>query len=46
MPAATAVTAMIDSFDEATALATYGRLAVRGTAVTPTLNGSRILPIS
>lgn len=38
-----AVTAMIDSFDEATALATYGRLATRGTAVTPTLNGSRIL---
>lgn len=38
-----AVTAMIDSFDEATALATYGRLAARGTAVTPTLNGSRIL---
>ena len=43
MPAANAVTAMIDSFDEATALATYGRLAARGTAVTPTLNGSRIL---
>jgi imidazolonepropionase-like amidohydrolase len=42
-PAADAVTAMIDSFDEATALATYGRLAARGTAVTPTLNGSRIL---
>ena len=38
-----AVTAMIDGFDEATALATYGRLAARGTAVTPTLNGSRIL---
>lgn len=38
-----AVTAMIDSFGEATALATYGRLAARGTAVTPTLNGSRIL---
>ncbi len=34
---------MIDSFDEATALATYGRLAQRGTALTPTLNGSRIL---
>jgi imidazolonepropionase-like amidohydrolase len=43
MPAADAVTAMIDSFDEATALATFGRLAARGTAVTPTLNGSRIL---
>ena len=43
MPAADAVTAMIDSFDAATALATYGRLASRGTAVTPTLNGSRIL---
>jgi imidazolonepropionase-like amidohydrolase len=43
MPAAEAVTAMIDSFDEATALATYGRLAARGTFVTPTLNGSRIL---
>lgn len=43
MPAAEAVTAMIDGFDEATALATYGRLAGRGTAVTPTLNGSRIL---
>lgn len=43
MPAAEAVTAMIDSFDETTALATYARLARRGTAVTPTLNGSRIL---
>ena len=43
MSAADAVTAMIDSFDEATALATFGRLAARGTAVTPTLNGSRIL---
>ena len=43
MPAADAVTAMIDGFDEATALATYRRLAARGTAVTPTLNGSRIL---
>jgi len=43
MPAAAALTAMIDSFDEATAIATYGRLAGRGTAVTPTLNGSRIL---
>ena len=38
-----AVTAMIDGFDEATALATFGRLAARGTVVTPTLNGSRIL---
>lgn len=38
-----ALTAMIESFDEATALATYRRLASRGTAVTPTLNGSRIL---
>jgi hypothetical protein len=43
MTAADATTAMIDSFDEATALATYRRLAQRGTAVTPTLNGSRIL---
>ena len=43
MSAADAVTAMIDSFDEATALATFSRLAARGTAVTPTLNGSRIL---
>jgi len=43
MPAGDAATAMIDGFDEATALATYGRLAARGTAVTPTLNGSRIL---
>jgi imidazolonepropionase-like amidohydrolase len=43
MPAADAVTAMIDGFDEATAVATYRRLAARGTAVTPTLNGSRIL---
>lgn len=43
MPAGEAVTAMIDSFDEATALATFRRLAQRGTAVTPTLNGSRIL---
>ena len=40
---ADAVTAMIDSFDQATALATFRRLAGRGTAVTPTLNGSRIL---
>lgn len=38
-----AVTAMIDSFDQATALATFRRLAARATAVTPTLNGSRIL---
>lgn len=43
MSGADAVTAMIDSFDEGTALATFGRLAARGTAVTPTLNGSRIL---
>lgn len=43
MKAADAVTAMIESFDERTALATYGRLARRRTAVTPTLNGSRIL---
>ncbi|MEO5739265.1 MAG: amidohydrolase, partial [Vicinamibacterales bacterium] len=43
MSAGDAVTAMIDSFEEATALATYRRLATRGTAVTPTLNGSRIL---
>lgn len=43
MSAGDAVTAMIDSFDEATALATFGRLAAGGTAVTPTLNGSRII---
>jgi imidazolonepropionase-like amidohydrolase len=43
MAAGDAVTAMIESFDEATALATFTRLAGRGTAVTPTLNGSRIL---
>ena len=43
MTAAEATTAMIESFDEATALQTYQRLAKRGTAVTPTLNGSRIL---
>lgn len=43
MTAADATTAMIESFDEATALRTYARLAKRGTAVTPTLNGSRIL---
>ncbi|MCC6988349.1 MAG: amidohydrolase family protein [Acidobacteria bacterium] len=43
MTAADATTAMIDSFDDATALQTYQRLAKRGTAVTPTLNGSRIL---
>jgi imidazolonepropionase-like amidohydrolase len=43
MSGADAVTAMIDSFDEATALATFKRLAARGTAVTPTLYGSRIL---
>ncbi len=35
--AADAVTAMVDGFDESTALATFGRLAARGTAVTPTL---------
>ena len=40
---ADAVTAMIDSFDAATALATFRRLARRGTAVTPTLNGSRVV---
>ncbi|MGQ0383443.1 MAG: amidohydrolase family protein [Gammaproteobacteria bacterium] len=43
LPAGEAVTAMIDGFDESTALATFGRLAARGTAVTTTLNGSRIL---
>jgi imidazolonepropionase-like amidohydrolase len=43
MTAGDAVTAMIDGFDEATALATYRRLAAFGTMVTPTLNGSRIL---
>jgi len=43
MTAADATTAMIDSFEEETALQTYQRLARRGTAVTPTLNGSRIL---
>jgi imidazolonepropionase-like amidohydrolase len=43
MTPADATTAMIESFDESTALQTYQRLARRGTAVTPTLNGSRIL---
>jgi imidazolonepropionase-like amidohydrolase len=43
MSPADALTAMIDSFDETTAVTTYRRLASRGTAVTPTLNGSRIL---
>jgi imidazolonepropionase-like amidohydrolase len=43
MTAAAAVTAMIDGFDEGVALRTYARLAGHGTAVTPTLNGSRIL---
>ena len=43
IPAAEAVSVMIDGFDPATALATYRRLAARRTAVTPTLNGSRIL---
>jgi imidazolonepropionase-like amidohydrolase len=43
MSGGAALTAMIDSFDETVALATYRRLARRGTAVTPTLNGSRIL---
>jgi imidazolonepropionase-like amidohydrolase len=43
LAAGEAVTAMIDSFDDATALATFRRLAERKTAVTPTLNGSRIL---
>ena len=38
-----ATTALIDSFDPAIALATYRRLASRGTSVVPTLNGSRIL---
>ncbi|MCC7125136.1 MAG: amidohydrolase family protein [Acidobacteria bacterium] len=38
-----ALTAMIESFDASTAVATFSRLAARGTAVTPTLNGSRIL---
>ncbi|MGE0812327.1 MAG: amidohydrolase family protein [Vicinamibacterales bacterium] len=43
MPAADALTAMVDGFDEQTALAAFRRLAGRGTAVTPTLNGSRVL---
>lgn len=43
MPAGEAVTAMVDSFDATTARAAFARLASRGTAVTPTLNGSRIL---
>jgi imidazolonepropionase-like amidohydrolase len=38
-----ATTALIDTFDPAVALATYRRLASRGTSVVPTLNGSRIL---
>jgi imidazolonepropionase-like amidohydrolase len=43
MTPAAATTAMIESFDEGTARRTYERLAKRGTAVTPTLNGSRVL---
>ena len=38
-----ATTALIDGFDPSVALATYRRLASRGTSVVPTLNGSRIL---
>lgn len=37
-----ALRAAADSFDRDTALAAYRRLAARGTAITPTLNGSRI----
>ena len=43
MTAADATTALIDTFDPAVALATYRRLASRGTSVVPTLNGSRVL---
>jgi imidazolonepropionase-like amidohydrolase len=32
-----------DTFDAATAIAAYKRLAARGTAITPTLNGSRVI---
>lgn len=35
--------AIEDSFDLATARACYARLAARGTAITPTLNGSRVI---
>ena len=38
-----ATTALIDGFDPSVAIATYRRLASRGTSVVPTLNGSRIL---
>jgi imidazolonepropionase-like amidohydrolase len=40
---ADATTALIDTFDASIALATYRRLASRGTSVVPTLNGSRVL---
>ncbi len=43
LASAAALTSMVDTFDQGTAVATYRRLAARGTAVTPTLNGSRIL---
>jgi imidazolonepropionase-like amidohydrolase len=43
MTPAAAVEETMATFDAAVALATYKRLAARGTHVTPTLNGSRIL---
>jgi imidazolonepropionase-like amidohydrolase len=43
MTPADATTALIDTFDRTVALATYRRLAARGTSVVPTLNGSRVL---
>jgi imidazolonepropionase-like amidohydrolase len=43
MSPAEATTVLVDSFDRDVALATYRRLAARGTSVVPTLNGSRIL---
>jgi imidazolonepropionase-like amidohydrolase len=43
MSPADATTALVDTFDPAVAIATYRRLASRGTSVVPTLNGSRVL---
>ena len=43
MSPADATTALVDTFDPSVALATYRRLASRGTSVVPTLNGSRVL---
>lgn len=43
LSAGDAVTQMIDTFDPVVAAAAFRQLAARRTAVTPTLNGSRIL---